>query len=95
MIEIKEIEKLSALSRMALSADEKEGLRQDIDSILGYIDQIKKATVSGVADKRDVPEHRNIMREDANPHESGVFTEAMLAEAPAREGNYLKVKKIL
>ena len=38
---------------------------------------------------------RNVMREDANPHESGIYTEKMLEQAPAREGNYIKVKKIL
>lgn len=95
MIDIKEIEKLTALSRMALSAEEKEGLRKDIDSILGYVDQIKKAVVSGAADKKGVREIHNVMREDTNPHESGIFTETLLKEAPTRQGNYLKVKKIL
>jgi aspartyl-tRNA(Asn)/glutamyl-tRNA(Gln) amidotransferase subunit C len=95
MIDIKEIEKLAALSRLAVSPEEKEALRKDIDSILGYIDQIKKATVSGVVLTQEIPDVRNIMREDTDPHESGLFTEDLLAAAPAREKNYLKVKKIL
>ncbi len=38
---------------------------------------------------------RNVMRPDENPHEAGIFTEALLSAAPAREGNRLLVKKIL
>ncbi len=37
----------------------------------------------------------NVMREDTNPHESGKFSEAILKNAPSREENYLKVKKIM
>ena len=37
----------------------------------------------------------NVMREDVNPHESGLYTEKILEQAPTREGNYIKVKKIL
>ena len=35
------------------------------------------------------------MREDDNPHAGGIYTEAVLNEAPEREGDYIKVKKIL
>ncbi len=38
---------------------------------------------------------RNVMREDREPHEASMFTEALLGAAPAREGNRLLVKKIL
>ena len=37
----------------------------------------------------------NVMREDANPNESGMYTEIILAEAPATQDGYLKVKQIL
>lgn len=37
----------------------------------------------------------NVMREDTEPHESGIYTEKLLSAAPQREGQYIKVKKIL
>lgn len=37
----------------------------------------------------------NVMREDGEPHESGLYTEKLLSAAPQREGQYIKVKKIL
>ena len=94
MITVKEIEKLAALSRIKLGDDEKEGLRKDIDAILGYVGEIQKvSSVTGLEKKAGTL--RNVMREDTSPHESGIFTEDIIKQAPAREGNYVKVKKIL
>ncbi len=92
MIEKKDIEKLAALARIHVSDSEKEELREKIDSLLSYVEQIQKATGSA---EREVPAHRNVVREDTNPHESGIHTEALLNEAPKRKGDYLQVKKIL
>jgi Asp-tRNA(Asn)/Glu-tRNA(Gln) amidotransferase C subunit len=40
-------------------------------------------------------EHRNAFREDENPHETGKYTESIIKNAPEKEGNYVKVRKIL
>ena len=99
MITLSDIQKLAELSRIKLAPEEQESLRVQIDSILGYIDQIKKA--AQVVSSSDAPKSlkaddlHNVMREDVNPHEPGIFTEKVLNSAPFREGNYLKVKKIL
>ncbi|MBI2475880.1 MAG: Asp-tRNA(Asn)/Glu-tRNA(Gln) amidotransferase subunit GatC [Candidatus Taylorbacteria bacterium] len=94
MISLKEIENLAALSRIALPPEEKEALRKDMDAILGYVEQVQKVSGNGSAEKK-AGLLRNVMREDANPHESGIHTEALLSAAPKREGNYIRVKKIL
>lgn len=94
MLDIKDIEKLANLARINVPDAEKEGLRKDIDAILGYVGEIQKISPDlGVA--RAKPDLRNVMREDANPHEKGIFTESLLSSAPEREGQYVKVKKIL
>jgi len=36
-----------------------------------------------------------VLREDANPHEANLYTEALLREVPKHERGYVKVKKIL
>ena len=94
MISISEIEKLATLSRIALSADEKKALQKDMDAILDYVDQVKKVSAT-VGTEKKAGALRNVFREDANPHESGIFTEELLSAAPKREGQYIKVKKIL
>ncbi len=93
MIEVKDIEKLALLARIELKEEEKVKLAGEIGGILGYIDQLKSAAGS-VAERVKDPV-RNVLREDANPHQTGVHTDALVAEFPKKEGNYLKVKKIL
>lgn len=93
MIEDRDIEKLAALSRINISADEKTRLKDDIESVLSYVSEITKvAAASGIESYSSL---KNVMREDASPHESGLYTESLLDAAPSREGNYFRVKKIL
>ncbi len=94
MISLQDIEKLAQLSRIHLSTEEKEGLRGQIDSILTYVGQINQVagTVGNVV---ETVAPRNVFRDDINPHESGAHTEDLLNEAPQREGQFFKVKKIL
>ncbi len=92
-MEIKEIENLANLCRIDLSQEEKEQLSKDMESILGFIDQIQ--TVDIDKEKKVAGDLRNVMREDEKPHESGKFTDSILSEAPKKENGYFKVKKIL
>lgn len=93
MITPEEIEKLAQLSRMELSADEKGSFMRDIDSILGYVGQIKDANVG--SHPGSLGFSKNILREDETPHESSAMSEDILGNAPSREDNFIKVKKIL
>ena len=92
MIEKKDIEKLASLARIQVNEEEKDSLASSIESILEYVGQVQHFEVSSVV---DTPLQRNIMREDVVTHTSGEYTENLLSLAPFREGNYLKVKKIL
>ena len=92
----KDIEKLGDLARIKLSEEEKETLKIDIEAILGYVSQIKEVSSDIERDMSGKNETLiNVMREDENPHESGLYTEKILENAPEREGDYIKVKKIL
>lgn len=94
MITVAEIEKLAELARIKLDPDEKKGLTKDIDSILAYVDQIKKATVD--VDYTPVPGAvHNISRADLSRPTSPEDREALLNEAPDREGDFIAVKKII
>jgi aspartyl-tRNA(Asn)/glutamyl-tRNA(Gln) amidotransferase subunit C len=93
MISRDDIKKLATLSRMKLSEEDEEKFTKEVDSILGYVAQIQQFKGEDLA--RGNERVKNALREDANPHESGINTEVILAEAPQREGQYLKVKKIL
>lgn len=95
MITIEEIENLAALSRIALTDEEKERMQSEFDAILGYVASISKVSATFEKSTRSIVATVNVMREDVSPHESGIYTSALIGAAPRREGNYIRVKKIL
>ena len=92
-MEIKDVKKLAELSRIHLEEGEVEELRASLDSILGYVEQIKQ--VSADSNIEQTFPVTNILREDISPNQSGENREKLLNAAQKREGNYVKVKKIL
>jgi aspartyl-tRNA(Asn)/glutamyl-tRNA(Gln) amidotransferase subunit C len=94
MITPKEIENLAQLARIKLSEDDKASLVKEFDSILGYVDQLKKVDVSMDAEAR-VGAVKNVMREDVAEDSTPAEREALLNEAPHREGDFIAVKKII
>jgi len=93
-MEIKDIEKLAKLARIDLTEEQKQAYLKEIGEILGYVDQIKDV-VAKAGDQRRVPDLRNAVRADQASNITGENTDALVAEFPRKEGNYLKVKKIL
>jgi aspartyl-tRNA(Asn)/glutamyl-tRNA(Gln) amidotransferase subunit C len=89
-----DIEHLAKLSRIAVTETEATALAEDITSILGYVSEIEAITGNTQGEKK-IGELFNVMREDENPHEAGLYTEDLLNLAPERDGQYVKVKKII
>ncbi|MDP3962573.1 MAG: Asp-tRNA(Asn)/Glu-tRNA(Gln) amidotransferase subunit GatC [bacterium] len=94
MIEVKDVEKLAELARIRLEDSEKQEITKEIDSILAYVDQIKGATVD-MDHTPAVGDVHNVYREDIVKDTSPEDREAILEEAPDREGEFIAVKKIL
>jgi len=92
MINKDEIKKLSSLARIKIPAGEIEKVQADLSKVVDFVSKIKKAPVK---ERVEVPEHRNILRQDDNSHQAGQYSEALLSQAPALEKGYVKVKKIL
>ena len=88
---------LAKLARIEIGDEEAETLSHEFDAILGYVGEIKNvgpASPKATQDKSDYA-LKNVMREDTEPHDSGIYTQKILEQAPARESDYIKVKKIL
>ncbi len=93
MISKDDVKKLAALARIKLTSEEEEKFAKDMENILGFVNQIQKVT--STVDARGSEKLTNVLRDDDHPHEPGIHTEAILAEAPKRKGDYIQVKKIL
>ena len=92
MITKEDIKNLANLARIEISDTEAEKMTTEMDSILGYVSQIKDSTGDL---ERTIPKLRNVMRDDVVTNEPDQYKEKLLKNAPSREGDYLKVKKIL
>jgi aspartyl-tRNA(Asn)/glutamyl-tRNA(Gln) amidotransferase subunit C len=93
-MEIKDIEKLAKLARIELTEIEKQTYLKDLGTILAYVDKIKGAVLK-VGEERKVGDLRNIMREDSEKEVSDIKPADLIKEFPRKDGDYLKVKKIL
>jgi aspartyl/glutamyl-tRNA(Asn/Gln) amidotransferase C subunit len=93
-METKDIKHLASLARIRVTDTEAEALKKDIDSVLDYVSVVSSITAAdGLTQK--VGARYNVFRKDEIINEPGEYTETLLNEAPHRQGNYLKVKKIL
>ena len=88
---------LAKLARIEMGEAEAEKLSREFDAILGYVSEVKSMPMANDR-HQNILENvgvLNVMREDGEPHESGLYTEELLALAPQREGGHIKVKKML
>lgn len=90
-----QVKKMAALSRLEIDDGEAESLAQELVAILDYVKDVKNISANSGSEVKPILPLRNVFRDDALPHETGIHTERLLKAAPAREGNYLKVKKIM
>lgn len=85
---------LATLSNLKLSDDEVASLRSEIESILGYVAQLDELDTEGVDPAYQVVDLENIWREDVvEIHDAN--REKLLSLSPEREGNQIKVPKVL
>lgn len=94
-VSVEEVLKLAKLSRIETTPEEAEALARDMQGVLEYVAAVNSAVLGVDANAGDSALVRNVLRQDGPAREAGTYTEAMLANAPSREGNYIAVKKVL
>lgn len=79
------IDYVGILAKLALSGEEKERAKQDMEKMLDYIDQLNELDTSGVEPMSHVLPVYNVFREDVVTNGDG--REETLANAPERSGD--------
>ncbi len=92
-ISTSDIQHLASLSSLALADDEVDGLRQDLENIIGYIKQLGELDTSGVEPTYQVTGLENVWREDEV--QPGISAEKLLELAPEKQNNQVKVPQVL
>jgi aspartyl-tRNA(Asn)/glutamyl-tRNA(Gln) amidotransferase subunit C len=81
------------LSRIELRPDELEKLSQQLQVILGFIDQLSQVDISGITATSHILPISNVFREDILRESLPV--EKTLANAPQKKGNFFVVPKVI
>ncbi len=87
------VEYVAHLARMELKPKELEKLSKQLQDILGFIDKLKKINIENIAPTSHILPINNVFRED-NLKKS-LPCEKALENAPAREGNFFSVPKVI
>lgn len=88
-----DIDHLATLARIAVKEDEKQALAEKIDAVLGYVGEIAKVDTSAYA-HTEAGEHHNILRRDMAKPQNSEERNAILENAPAKEGDFVKVQQM-
>lgn len=88
-----DVQRLASLSGLQLADDEAAGLRQDLDNIVGYIQQLSELDTAGVEPTYQVTGLENVWRDDEI--EAGVARETLLELAPEQQQLQVKVPQVL
>lgn len=96
MLSHDDVKKLAELARIDIRDKQIEELLPELSSVLSYVSEVQEVAAKQDAEEPDHGHLVNInLRSDEDPHASEAYTEELLAEAPEREENYVKVRKVL
>ena len=90
-----EITHLGHLSRIALTSAEVTHFSDEIEAILAYVSTVDTIAAGGTVTRGQVGARYNVLRPDVVTEMPGSHTEVLLGALPARDGQYMSVKKIL
>jgi aspartyl-tRNA(Asn)/glutamyl-tRNA(Gln) amidotransferase subunit C len=95
MVTRENIEHIAKLARLDFSNEEYNKLTQDMNNVLGYIDQLKELDVSNVMPLENINEstEKNVFRSDVSA--PSLSTEEALKNAPKAADGYFLVPKVI
>ena len=87
------VRRIAQLARIAVAEEEIEHLRGEINAILAFVEQLSEVDVRGVEPMTSVTPMQMKRRPDLVT--AGGDPDAVLRNAPAREGNFFVVPKVV
>jgi aspartyl-tRNA(Asn)/glutamyl-tRNA(Gln) amidotransferase subunit C len=92
-VDAKTVRNIAHLARIAVSDDEVEHLQGELNAILAFVEQLNEVDVTNVEPMTSVTPMT--MKKRADVVTDGGDPEAILKNAPAREGDYFAVPKVV
>jgi aspartyl-tRNA(Asn)/glutamyl-tRNA(Gln) amidotransferase subunit C len=87
------VKRVARLARIAVSDEEAESLKGELNTILGFVEQLNEVDVTGVEPMTAVIPMRARMRDDVVT--DGEIADKIVANAPARADAFFAVPKVV
>ncbi|BDP41898.1 glutamyl-tRNA(Gln) amidotransferase subunit C [Deinococcus aetherius] len=91
MIDAAQVEYLAQLARLELTHEERGAMREDLNHILGYFEQLSEVDTTGVEEMQRPVDLVNVLREDV-PGER-FAPEVVAALAPEMQDGFVRVPR--
>ena len=87
------VKRVARLARIAVSDADAEALKAELNTILGFVEQLNEVDVAGVVPMTSVTAMTMKMRADVVTE--GEQADSVVANAPAREASFFVVPKVV
>jgi aspartyl-tRNA(Asn)/glutamyl-tRNA(Gln) amidotransferase subunit C len=92
-LSLETIDKIAHLARLEVQEEEKQGLLDDMNKILNFMDKLNEVDTNGVEPLIYMNDEVNIFREDEIKQE--ISREMALKNAPKDDGKFFRVAKVI
>ena len=92
-LSLEDVKRIALLARIRIEKSELENLRIELNSILGWVEQLSQVDTDGVEPMTTVADIALAQRTDCVT--DGNASEDVLANAPDREGDFYAVPKVV
>jgi aspartyl-tRNA(Asn)/glutamyl-tRNA(Gln) amidotransferase subunit C len=92
-VDIDTVKRIARLARIAVTEEEAEHLKGELNSILGWVEQLGELDVADVGPMTSVVEVKMKKRQDAVT--DGGIADDIVANAPETEDHYFVVPKVV
>jgi aspartyl-tRNA(Asn)/glutamyl-tRNA(Gln) amidotransferase subunit C len=87
------VDKLANLSRLQFNEVEKEGIKDDLQRMIQFVEKLNEVDTTGITPLLHMSEEVNILRED---EVKGSISRAIgLRNAPVHDNEFFKVPKVI
>jgi len=92
-VDVATVKRVAHLARIRVSAAELDGLRSELNAILGFVEQLNEVDVEGVDPMTSVTPMQ--MRQRPDKVTDGNIAADIVANAPAAQEHYFVVPKVV
>ncbi|MEO5943622.1 MAG: Asp-tRNA(Asn)/Glu-tRNA(Gln) amidotransferase subunit GatC [Ferruginibacter sp.] len=87
------VDKLANLAKLSFNEKEKQDIKNDLQKMIGFINKLQEVNTQNVEPLLHMTGNTNVMRDDKA--EQTISNEEALKNAPANDGIFFKVPKVI